>query len=436
MTKSAKEVSTVQDSNERVETSGEKPFRLRLVHSPDSSRAHSTVELESGLDVLAIGRDPGAFGLGVDDPRMSRLHARIAWDRVAGAFRFGDANSSNGCYLNGIRTATALLGEGDLLRLGDTLVVFEQDAKMAALNETVARVAPSNLALLITGESGTGKELIARRIHELSGRQGQFVAINCAALHRELVTSELFGHTRGAFSNATHARGGLFLAAQDGTLLLDEIGDLPLDQQPALLRVLQEHKVRPVGSDREITTTARVLAATHVDLEQRARNAEFRPDLLARLGQCVLRVPALRERRGDVLQLARLFAERAGRDLELSAEAAERLVLWHWPFNVRELENLIETFCVLTDGTLLDGSFLRERFPSLLNGPEEPEAPRMPRADSERRDRLQRLLAENSGNISAVARILGKPRAQIYRWLRRYGIAPAGPSGAGPTSKP
>ncbi|HEY6560209.1 MAG TPA: sigma 54-interacting transcriptional regulator [Polyangiaceae bacterium] len=421
MARDPKDITTLQSAREGAAPAGREPFYLWIVSSPDLERVGCRLEL-SYDEVVAFGRDPGTNGVALNDPRSSRLHGRITYDAVARAFRFGDAQSSNGSYHNGQPVETALLGSGDVLRLGDTLLVFESAAPVVELDDTVSRVAASNLTVLVTGESGTGKELIAKRIHELSGRKGPFVAVNCAALPRDLVASELFGHTRGAFSNATHARAGLFMAAHDGTLLLDEIGDLPPEQQPALLRVLQEHTVRAVGADREIATNARVVVATHVDLAERVGEGAFRTDLFARIAQCVVRAPALRERRREILPLARLFAERAGRELTVSADAAERLVLWHWPFNVRELEAMIDTICVLQSDPRLDIQYLRNKHPALLDAAPRASPGAGDATRSSRRAELDRLLAEHSGNISAVARALGKPRAQIYRWLRRYGF--------------
>jgi transcriptional regulator with GAF, ATPase, and Fis domain len=420
MSRDPKQATTLDSDREAAVAAEQEGAALCVVFSPDAPRVGERIALSPDA-VVAIGRDPGAGGVALSDPRLSRVHGRITYDRLARGFRFGDAQSSNGSYHNGRPVDTALLETGDVLRVGETLLVFERAGAGVELEETIARIAPANLTVLIAGESGTGKELVARRIHELSGRRGAFVAVNCAALPRDLVASELFGHTRGAFSSATHPRAGLFLTAQDGTLLLDEIGDLPLEQQPALLRVLQEHSVRPVGADREVAATARVIAATHVDLEQRVREAAFRADLFARVAQCVVRVPPLRERRAEILPLARLFAERAGRELTLGADAAERLLTWRWPFNVRELEAMVQTLCALKSDALLDLPYLRAKYPALFDVPLAAAGGRSV-ADSARRAELERLLAEHSGNVSAVARVLGKPRAQIYRWLRRYGV--------------
>ncbi|HMJ13345.1 MAG TPA: sigma 54-interacting transcriptional regulator [Polyangiaceae bacterium] len=429
MGRDSKDATTLESDRERTSQTSAGVNLCHVVFCPEAQRIGTHFEIAANDDVIALGRDAGPSGSSFDDPRMSRLHARVTYDAAQRAFRFGDAKSSNGTHHNGRRADTGLLENGDVLRLGDTLLVFERGRPMLELNETIARVAPTDLTVLISGESGTGKELFAKSVHELSGRKGPFVAVNCAAIPRDLVASELFGHTRGAFSNATHARTGLFLSAQDGSLLLDEIGDLPLDQQPALLRVLQERSVRPVGSDRELKTTARVLVATHVDLAERLQSGAFRGDLLARIAQCTLQVPALRERRSEVLALARTFAERAGRELELSPDAAERLLIWNWPFNVRELEALVQTFCVLAAGARLDLEYLSRKHPMLLAPDAAARAAEDASGKPSQRDDLQRLIQEHAGNISAVARALGKPRAQIYRWLRRYHLALPGPRG-------
>src|SRR3954471_5285410 len=212
----------------------------------------------------------------------------------------------------------------------------------------VGRVADSDAGVLIHGETGTGKELIARAIHDRSRRKdGPFVAINCASIPANLLESELFGHERGAFTDAKQQRQGLFLQASGGTLFLDEIGELPLEVQPKLLRSLQERKVRPVGSNKETPFDARVLTATNRVLEDEVYERRFREDLFYRINVVKIDVPPLRERGGDVLHLARHFlrqyAMRHGKgDLELAPAAAEKLMSYAWPGNVRELENCID----------------------------------------------------------------------------------------------
>lgn len=399
--------------------------RLVTEHAPGPAAEPVTLSRDG---VLAIGRDVDAPGLLLRDARASRLHARITYDARSGGFRFGDAGSSNGTFHNGARTDTAVLRHGDVLRIGDTVMVTEHGDPVREMRERAERVAASDLSILLHGESGSGKEVLARRIHEHSGRSGAFVALNCAAVPRDLVASELFGHTKAAFSGAETARAGVFGAAEGGTLLLDEIGDLPLSQQPALLRALQERAIRPVGADREVPVDVRVLAATHFDLQEQVENGEFRADLYSRLAELVIRVPPLRERRSEVVALLREFVSQRLRPFSITADAAEALTLWEWPYNVRELRSFARAFVALSrDGQRLDQEFLRANKPEPLahlrtQPVSETETSAGPAVS---RERLKGLLREHSGNVSAVADSLGKTRAQVYRWLRHFGLSAA-----------
>ena len=219
---------------------------------------------------------------------------------------------------------------------------------MQEVRTLVARIADSETSVLISGESGTGKEVVARAVHEQSRRRaGPFVALNCAAMPEALLESELFGHARGAFTDARQSRTGLFVRAEGGTLFLDEIGELPIGLQPKLLRAIQERKVRPVGSNEEVPFNARLIAATNRDLEAAIEERRFREDLFFRINVINVHLPPLRVRGNDVLQLAqhfvRLFAERNHKDVRgLSPQAAEKLLGYVWPGNVRELQNVIE----------------------------------------------------------------------------------------------
>ncbi|MCA9717224.1 MAG: sigma-54-dependent Fis family transcriptional regulator, partial [Myxococcales bacterium] len=225
------------------------------------------------------------------------------------------------------------------------LEMIGESRSMRRLFDMIDRLRDSDATVLINGESGTGKELVARALHKSSGRRdGPFVAINCAAVPAELLESELFGHVRGAFTDARRAREGLFARANGGTLLLDEIGEMPLEMQPKLLRALQERRVRPLGANSEVEINVRLLAATNRDLESMIEEGEFREDLYYRVNVVQLRVPPLRSRGNDVLQLAQFFIdrirERDGKPVQaLSPSAAACLSSYDWPGNVRELEN-------------------------------------------------------------------------------------------------
>jgi DNA-binding NtrC family response regulator len=334
--------------------------------------------------------------------------------------------------VRGVRVNSVVLQPGDVIRAGETVLVYGDPDPMAAIRDRVTRVAPADLTVLLLGETGTGKERLARSLHDQSGRSGPLVAINCAAVPKELLAAELFGHTRGAFSGATDARRGLFQTAQHGTLLLDEIGDVPLELQTVLLRTLQEGTVRPLGADAEVKTDVRVVAATHASLEQAVQKKQFRADLYARLAHTVIRVPPLRERRADILALAAEFARTSGaQEWSVTADAAEALVRYDWPFNVRELEALVRAFLAMRDGPTLGLSYLEVHHPNvvenfLANGEATSVAPAAPLAEKPLRNRaaVEALLARHQGNVSIVAEQLGKPRAQVYRWIKVHGLDP------------
>ncbi len=231
-------------------------------------------------------------------------------------------------------------------------------AAMRALHELVAKVGPSDVSALVMGETGTGKELVARALHDTSRRAKKpFLAENCAAVPENLLESELFGHVRGSFTGAFADRSGHFVAAHGGTVFLDEIGDMPLSMQAKLLRVLQEGEVRPVGSNKVQKVDVRVVAATNKDLPAMCRAGTFREDLYFRLNVVTLRLPPLRERKGDVAHLARHFLARcnaeAGRATRLSDAALAALEAWRWPGNVRELENVIRRASVFAGEEIL-----------------------------------------------------------------------------------
>jgi DNA-binding NtrC family response regulator len=404
--------------------SGRHSYRLFVVFSPDSSVVGRSIELQRGHTLFVGRQTPG--GLSVQDERMSKEHLVIAPARDG--FACQDAGSTNGTFLNGSSSpGAAALEHGDVIRAGNTLLVVGSHEPLQDLREQIGRAATSHFPILLLGETGTGKELSARALHEQSGRTGAFVPLNCATLSRELAGAELFGHARGAFSGATNARPGLFRSADGGTLFLDEIGDLPLELQAAFLRVLEEGKVRPLGSDQEVPVDVRVLSATHVDLELAVENKLFRSDLLARLAHVVLRMPPLRERRSDILALALEFAP----EVRFSANAAEALLLWHWPRNVRELRTTIETAALLSKryGSVGLGD-LAARIPAAAERVRERQDPSGLAGDSgapppqavQRRARLHALLETHRGNVSKVAEELGTPRAQVYRWAKALGL--------------
>lgn len=309
--------------------------------------------------------------------------------------------------------------------------IVGESVAMRGVLDLLHRIGDSDVSVLVTGESGTGKEVIARALHRGSSRRdGPFVAVSCAALPEPLLESELFGHTRGAFTDAREARPGLFRQACGGTLFLDEIGDMPPALQPKLLRVLQERSVRPVGGDCELPVDVRVVAATNLDLEERISRGEFRKDLYFRIAVITLELPPLRARGNDVLLLAyhllRKSTERAGRAVTgISPEAARCMMAYRWPGNVRELQNCIERAVALTrfDTILLDDLPDRVRetpcTPAAVIA-EDPEA--IEPLEAVERGYIQRVLEALGGNKTLAARALGLDRKTLYRKLEKWGL--------------
>jgi transcriptional regulator with PAS, ATPase and Fis domain len=299
-----------------------------------------------------------------------------------------------------------------------------QSRSMLRVIDLARRVAKVDSTVLITGESGVGKERFARLIHDESERTGgPFVALNCGAMPEALLESELFGHAKGAFTGASHDRAGLFEAASGGTLLLDEIGEVPPAMQVKLLRVLQEREVRRVGENRHRKIDVRVLAATNRDLPDEVQSARFRQDLYYRLRVVELRVPPLRERREDILSLARTFlkdaAERTRRKVtSITPAAANHLVHYAWPGNVRELENAIERAVVLATGSRIDVDDLPEEVALTVASAYAPGEVRS--LEDVERDYILAVVGANEGNRALAAEQLKIGIATLYRKLKRY----------------
>ena len=319
-------------------------------------------------------------------------------------------------------------------------VMVGDSPALRVLRADIAQAAPSNGRVLIFGENGTGKELVARNIHFQSLRaQGPFVEVNCAAIPEELIESELFGHTRGAFTGALTAKKGKFEVADGGTLFLDEVGDMALRTQAKVLRVLQEQRVEPVGGTSSVPVDVRVIAATNKNLGEEIRKGAFREDLFFRLNVIPFQVAPLRERREDVPLLARHFiaeiaAEYGRRPKELSAEALAVLVGLSWPGNVRELRNIIERLVIMTPGDRIEARHLPA--PLLAGGPGSAEPAGAPstggrefpsltaaREDFEKRY-IWRKYQECGGNMSRTAEALQVERSNLYRKMKGYGLLP------------
>ncbi|HEX3597663.1 MAG TPA: sigma 54-interacting transcriptional regulator [Polyangiaceae bacterium] len=405
-----------------------------------------------------IGREPPA-DIVVPVNAVSRTHAEIVWER--GGWTLRDRASTNGTLVDGHRTMEARLEHGQEVRVGDAILKFvDRDAElfgryrldgtmapgtarlsragselvggyqMDRIAAEVERIATSPISVLLLGESGTGKEVVAREIHRHSGRKGPFRAINCAAIPENLFESELFGYKRGAFSGADRDKQGIVRAAHDGTLLLDEIGDLPLDAQAKLLRVLQSKEVYPLGATAPEMVDVRIVCATHRDLKRLEHEERFRPDLFARLNEYQLRLPPLRDRKEDVYQLLRAFlALHGGPNLDLSFLFMAGVLHYDFPYNVRELEACAKRAIALADGPILDTPLLpepiREEMAGYGSAPSAEEHgihPTPHRHGAPTESELRALLSQYEGNVAAVGRAVGKARMQIHRWVERYAI--------------
>jgi DNA-binding NtrC family response regulator len=385
--------------------------------------------------------------IGVPDPALAPRHARL----VATGRRWLIERVDGEVVVNGARVDTAVLADGDLVTVGDTVFLFcearaaltpvaERDVDatlargpaagldtlcqvLARSFDDLAQLAPTATPILLHGETGTGKEIVARAVHVLSRRPGPFVAVNCGALPGTLVESELFGYRKGAFSGATTDRLGLIRSADRGTLFLDEIGDLPPPSQAALLRVLQEREVMPLGASRPVPVDLKLVCATHHDLRAAIERGRFRSDLYARLAGFVIRLPALRDRRIDLGLLIAALLRRLAPDLagvRITAAAVRALFAHSWPHNIRELDTALGVALALARGGPIDVDHL----PEAVRTPRSSGAGALGPDEAAQRDRLEALLRENRGNISAIARFTSRSRMQVHRWLKRYQLSP------------
>ncbi|MEZ4223238.1 MAG: sigma 54-interacting transcriptional regulator [Polyangiaceae bacterium] len=382
---------------------------------------------------LTVGRDEGT-DLSVADTGVSRVHVRF--DARGLELHVTDLGSRNGTYVNGVAVpaAGAAAPPGSVVRVGKTLLVVVHDVSPylrprqmatkfsdivggAALDDArivIDTIAKTKAPVLILGDTGTGKEVVAHTLHAASERGGDFIALNCAAVPRELVDAELFGHSRGAFSGAVGSRAGLFRTADRGTLFLDEIGELPAPVQAKLLRVLETEEVRAVGEDRGSKVDVRIVAATNRDVDELVDSGDFRGDLLHRVAGLRVVLPPLRDRIEDVPSLALHFL--GNDEIGISARALERLMLHAFPGNVRELRNVIQSASEVARhanheeiepadiGVVMGASLSRAN---------------QPNAEEELAARVAHALTETGGNVAEAGKLLGMSRSALYETLRR-----------------
>jgi transcriptional regulator with GAF, ATPase, and Fis domain len=417
-------------------------------------------------EICRIGSHP-SNDLVLGDPTISRFHCRLA--REGGAWRIVDSGSTNGTRVDGVKVITAEIEREVVLSIGDSLLRIKPDGEGAAVSvpvvasfgglvgtsaamqrlfELIDRVAGSEIDVLVQGESGTGKELVATELVQRSPRaQGPLIVVDCGSISPSLVESELFGHVRGAFTGAERDREGAFEAADGGTVFLDEIGELPLELQPKLLRALEAREVRRVGQTKSKRVDVRVIAATHRDLEREVNRGRFREDLYYRLAKVSVRVPTLRDRIEDLPLLVKNFlAAMDGAGVEkffdrlFSPSVLDDMAQYDWPGTVRELRNFVERSTVLDDvlPTRKSGTMAAVRVDSTdPNAPagSTPPAARLPvdrslpfRIAKERaveafeRAYIGPLLQECQGNMSKAARTARMDRMYLHQLAQKYGF--------------
>ncbi len=434
---------TVAQQGADAESGRVQPAQIRLRHGGTES-VHRLIG-----EGCTLGKDPGN-DLVLEDRFISAKHLRVT--RRGARFLVLDHASTNGSWLGPVRLFEAEVPLHTQLRVGETDVLLEpatamrrdsppawqglvgQDTAMRVLMELVERVAPSSAAVTILGESGTGKELVARAIHARSPRaERPFVPVNCAAISKELIESELFGHEKGAFTGAVGAHKGAFEEADGGTLFLDEIGELPVDLQAKLLRALESGEIKRVGSSRPTHVDVRVVAATNRDLLLASRSGHFRDDLYYRLCVVPLTLPPLRNRRGDIAALAEHLLARfspRGQTMRFTPAALARLEGHPWPGNVRELRNVVHRALLLRRGTLIDEADLsfdpdpspRVRDGNGAAGQYVPGRKLEELLELAERQIVESALRQFNNNRERVARELGVARSTLFKRLKDWGM--------------
>ena len=441
-------------------------WRLHVLCTPDVFQAAGLVALPAARSIIGRVGEGAGGEIVINDPAMSRRHALVSSGASPDTLEVLDLGSRNGTFVNGqstptaaavdgATTATCLASAGTVLRTGDTLFVLDeaaapaddapdgavpgQSSAAATIRAALRRAAADIAPVLLYGETGTGKERAAASIHGLGGRSGALVRVNAAAIPAGLFESEFFGHARGAFSGASKRRLGRVREADGGTLIIDEIGELAMDLQVKLLRVLEEGLVRPVGQDHDVAVSVKFVASTNADLDKRVAEGRFRHDLLARLRHHTVILPPLRQRRADMAALADAVLPRhddRGRPLrwfdDLEPDAVEALLLYEWPDNLRGLLRVLDGLPSGLEAALPLTALPAEVLATLsaLSAPEvstrepstDPPARPQRRTGRPDRDALLAVIEACEGNLEAVGRELGRDRRQVYRWLRAADI--------------
>jgi len=406
------------------------------------------VELGSlGARELVIGRDE-ASDVRLQGDGVSRRHAAVRNERADGSVVIEDQGSRNGVRVNGRLVPSARLAAGDVLRLGGWVgVVTARPGEFAEVMPGVfggrllkealaplARAATSDLPIVLEGETGTGKEVVARALHATSGRKGPLIAVNCAALPEGLAEAELFGYRRGAFTGADRSSAGFFRSAEGGTLLLDEVSDLPMPVQAKLLRVLEEREVQPLGEVRPVPIDVRLVVAGQQSLVRSVEDGRFRADLLARVEGVTVKLPPLRDRREDVLPLfSRLIAELgSGSAPAVESDFVERLSMHDWPFNVRELVLLVRRLLVLhAEVSTLRAEHLPERLlaprtssatTAAAGKPASSPSHAKPESEPVELPALVAALRASGGNVARASALLGITRQRAYRLMEGHAV--------------
>ncbi len=424
--------------------SGEAALAYLETHSPDIILSDLKMSRMSGIDFLGqakrlLPRSEIAIMTGHGSIESAVQAMKLgAYDYITKPFRVEEVK----LFLQRMAEKVRLVAENQFLRERvnaemELHGIVGSSAKIQDVLRMVARLKDTRTPVLITGESGTGKELVARAIHfrgSLAGRS--FVAVDCGSLVPTLIESELFGYEKGAFTGAMKAKDGLFQAANGGSIFLDEIGELPLELQAKLLRVLQEKEVRPVGSNNKVKVDVRIIAATNRDLEDAYKNGTFRKDLYFRLNVVSLHLPSLRERKVDIPMLVQWFLDRYSPDKEMhvTENAMHCLLQYDWPGNVRELENCIERAVALGDHQIVDVDDLPQGLRANVSAiaASNGAAPTSSTTDLEDLERhtIQRVFEQVEGDKTLAGKMLGISRATLYRKLKRYKIKHEGEAGA------